>query len=79
MNKDGFINILLILGVILGLSLALVSSIRDTSFDTKVGWVAMVEDNQISKQKYLLQIEGLSLDKRSPLTEEDKAFVLIRF
>ena len=78
MNKDGFINILLILGVILGLSLALVSSIRDTSFDTKAGWVAMVEDNQISKQKYLLQIEGLSLDKRSPLTEEDKAFVLER-
>ena len=78
MNKDKALNILLVLGVFVGISLAIFSSIQDTNFEVDNNWVARVGDIEISREKYLLQLEGLNLDKRVPLKEEDRAFVLER-
>ena len=78
MNKDKALNILLVLGVFAGISLAIFSSIQDTNFGADYNWVAWVGDIEISREKYLLQLEGLNLDKRVPLKEEDRAFVLER-
>ena len=78
MSKDKALNILLVLGVFVGISLAIFSSIQDTNFEVDKNWVARVGDIEISKEKYLLQLEGLNLDKRAPLKEEDRAFVLER-
>ena len=78
MNKDKALNILLVLGVFVGISLAILSSIQDTNFEVDNNWVARVGDIEISREKYLLQLEGLNLDKRVPLKEEDRAFVLER-
>jgi len=77
-NKDKALNILLVLGVFVGISLAIFSSIQDTNFGADNKWVARVGDIEISREKYLLQLEGLNLDKRVPLKEEDRAFVLER-
>jgi len=77
-NKDKALNILLVLGVFVGISLAILSSIQDTNFEVDNNWVARVGDIEISREKYLLQLEGLNLDKRAPLKEEDRAFVLER-
>jgi parvulin-like peptidyl-prolyl isomerase len=77
-NKDKALNILLVLGVFVGISLAIFSSIQDTNFEVDKNWVARVGDIEISREKYLLQLEGLNLDKRAPLKEEDRAFVLER-
>ena len=78
MNKDKALNILLVLGVFVGISLAIFSSIQDTNFEVDNNWVARVGDIEISREKYLLQLEGLNLDKRAPLKKEDRAFVLER-
>ena len=78
MNNEKLINSLLIIGVFIGISLALFSSIRDTNFDNSSDWAAKVGGAEISKEKYLLQLEGLNSDKRVPLNKEDKAFVLER-
>ena len=78
MNKERLINILLIIGVFIGVSLALFSSIRDTNFNNTRDWAARIGGAEISKEKYLLQLEGLNSDKRVPLNKEDKAFVLER-
>ena len=78
MNKDKALNILLVLGVFVGISLAIFSSIQDTNFEVDNNWVARVGDIEISREKYLLQLEGLNLDKRVPLKEEDRVFVLER-
>ena len=78
MNKDKALNILLVLGVFVGISLAILSSIQDTNFEFDNNWVARVGDIEISREKYLLQLEGLNLDKRVPLKEEDRVFVLER-
>lgn len=78
MNKDKALNILLVLGVFVGISLAIFSSIQDTNFEVDKNWVARVGDIEISREKYLLQLEGLNLDKRVPLKEEDRVFVLER-
>ena len=40
MNKERLINTLLVLGVFIGISLALFSSIRDTNFDDSKDWAA---------------------------------------
>ena len=78
MNKDKALNILLVLGVFAGISLAIFSSIQDTNFGADNNWVVRIGDIEISREKYLLQLEGLNLDKRVPLKEEDRAFVLER-
>ena len=78
MNRERLINTLLVLGVFIGISLALFSSIRDTNFDDNRDWAARVGGTEISREKYLLQLDGLNSDKRAPLNKEDKAFVLER-
>lgn len=78
MNKDRLINLILILGVIIGILLAILSSIKETNFNFDDEWVAKVGDTEISRAKYILQLEGLSFSKRDLLKEEDKAFVLER-
>ena len=78
MNKDRLINLILILGVIIGILLAILSSIKETNFNFDDEWVAKVGDTEISRAKYMLQLEGLSFSKRDLLKEEDKAFVLER-
>ena len=60
----------------MGISLAIFSSIQDTNFRADNNWVARVGDIEISREKYLLQLEGLNLDKRVPLKEEDRVFAV---
>ena len=78
MDQEKFINLLLILGMLIGISLALFSSIKESKFDNTKDWAAKVGEGEISQTKYSLQLEGLNLDKRSPLTQDDRAFVLER-
>ena len=78
MHKKNFINIILVLGIFIGISLASVSLVKRVNFNTAGDWVANIEGTKITRDKYLLQLEGLRSDKRSPLTKEDKEFVLER-
>ena len=78
MSNKSFINTILVLGIIIGVSLASISLIKRVNFETAGDWVANIEGAKITKEKYLLQLEGLRSDKRSPLTQKDKEFVLER-
>ena len=78
MNKRSLINFSLVIGAFLGITLALFSSINETNFDNSDRWVATVGEVEISREKYLLQLNGLNLDKSMPLNQEDKDFVLER-
>jgi len=78
MSNKTFINTILVLGIIIGVSLASISLIKRVNFETAGDWVANIEGAKITKEKYLLQLEGLRSDKRSPLTQKDKEFVLER-
>ena len=78
MGSKNFINIILVLGIFIGISLASISLIKRVNFETAGDWVANIEGAKITKEKYLLQLEGLRSDKRSPLTQKDKEFVLER-
>ena len=40
MNKDRFINIILVFGVILGATLASISLVKETNFRSEEDWVA---------------------------------------
>jgi len=74
-----FENKFLISGLILGISLAFISIIEKNNFlEKETDWIAKIEDITISRAKYESQVEGLALDKRSPLTNEDRTFVLER-
>ena len=78
MSNKSFINTILVFGIIMGVSLASISLIKRVNFETAGDWVANIEGAKITKEKYLLQLEGLRSDKRSPLTQKDKEFVLER-
>jgi len=78
MKRENFINLVLVIGVFVGIFFALFSSIQETNFLAREDWVAKVGDAKISKSKYLLQLEGLNSDRRGLLEDEDKAFVLER-
>jgi parvulin-like peptidyl-prolyl isomerase len=78
MRNKNFINIILVSGIFIGISLASISLIKRVNFETAGDWVANIEGAKITKEKYLLQLEGLRSDKRSPLTQKDKEFVLER-
>ena len=41
-------------------------------------WAAKIEDRSIPMEKYLTQLDGLATDKRSPITQTDKEYVLER-
>ena len=47
MNKDRFINIILLIGVILGATLASISLVKETNFRSEGDWVAKVEEVEI--------------------------------
>ena len=70
-------NSLLIFGLILGVFLASNSIVQESNL-IEDDWVANVGGVQISKEKYYSQLEGLAKDKKNPITERDKNYVLER-
>ena len=78
MKKKNFTNLLLVIGVLVGIFLAIFSSIKETNFQIEEDWVAKIGDAKISRTKYLLQLEGLASDSKDSLDNKDKAFVLER-
>ena len=70
-------NILLIFGLIIGVFLAANSIVQESNL-IEDDWVANVGGVQISKEKYYSQLEGLAKDKKNPITERDKNYVLER-
>ena len=77
MVSDKFYSFVLFLGMIIGASLAAFSIIERSNL-SNYEWAAKIEDVSIPMDKYLLQLEGLSKDKRSPLTLKDIEYVLER-
>ena len=78
MNKENYLNTILVLGILLGIFLASASLIKRVNFEITEDWVANIEGVKITREKYLLQLEGLRTDKRSPLSKEDREYVLER-
>ena len=70
-------NSLLIFGLIIGVFLAANSIVQESNL-IEGDWVANVGGVQISKEKYYSQLEGLARDKKNPITERDKNYVLER-
>ena len=77
MDKENTYSLLLLLGLIVGAVMAAISIVEESNL-TNYEWAAKIEETTISMEKYLTQLEGLSKDKRSPITEQDKAYVLER-
>ena len=70
-------NSLLIFGLFIGVFLAANSIVQESNL-IEDDWVANVGGVQISKEKYYSQLEGLARDKKNPITERDKNYVLER-
>ena len=64
-------------GLIIGILLATFTIVEKNNISDQ-NWAAKIEDRLIPLERYEMQLEGLANDKRSPLTEEDKAYVLER-
>ena len=77
MDKKRFYNFVLFSGIIIGAAMAAYSIIEKSNL-SNYEWAAKIEDISIPMEKYLLQLDGLSKDKRSPITQEDKEYVLER-
>ena len=77
MDKKRFYNFVLFSGIIIGVAMAAYSIIEKSNL-SNYEWAAKIEDISIPMEKYLLQLDGLSKDKRSPITQEDKEYVLER-
>tara|TARA_B110000003_G_scaffold110500_1_gene113141 strand:- start:12481 stop:13338 length:858 start_codon:yes stop_codon:yes gene_type:complete len=77
MDKKRFYNLVLFSGIIIGAAMAAYSIIEKSNL-SNYEWAAKIEDISIPMEKYLLQLDGLSKDKRSPITQEDKEYVLER-
>ena len=77
MDKKRFYNFVLFSGIIIGAAMAAYSIIEKSNL-SNYEWAAQIEDISIPMEKYLLQLDGLSKDKRSPITQEDKEYVLER-
>ncbi len=77
MDKKRFYNLVLFSGIIIGAAMAAYSIIERSNL-SNYEWAAKIEDISIPMEKYLLQLDGLSKDKRSPITQEDKEYVLER-
>ena len=63
--------------MIFGAVLAAISIVEESSM-SNYQWAAKIEDTIIPMDKYLMQLEGLAKDKRSPLTQSDEMYVLER-
>lgn len=77
MDKNRFYSFVLFAGILLGALMAAYSVIKKSNI-SDYKWAAKIEDTSIPMEKYLTQLDGLSKDKRSPLTQEDKEYVLER-
>ena len=77
MDKNRFYSFVLFAGILLGALMAAYSVIEKSNI-TDYKWAAKIEDTFIPMEKYLTQLDGLSKDKRSPLTQKDKEYVLER-
>ena len=65
------------IGLIIGILLAALAIVEKNNI-TDQNWAAKIEDQLIPYERYQMQLEGLAKDKRSPLTEQDKEYVLER-
>ena len=77
MDKEKFYTLVLSAGLIVGALLAGLSIIQESNI-TNFKYAAKIEDTSISMEKYLVQLEGLAKDKKSPITQKDKEYVLER-
>ena len=77
MNKSKAYTSILFIGLTLGALMAGFSVIQKSNI-VNYQWAAKIEDTSISMEKYLVQLEGLAKDKRSPITQSDKEYVLER-
>ncbi|MDB3995098.1 peptidylprolyl isomerase [Gammaproteobacteria bacterium] len=77
MDKNRFYSFVLFSGILLGALMAAYSVIEKSNI-SDYKWAAKIEDTFIPMEKYLTQLDGLSKDKRSPLTQKDKEYVLER-
>ena len=78
MDNERIINIFLLCGLVLGIGLASISLVKETNFELEEEWIAKIESTKISKARFNLQIQAFASDKRSPLSQEDRDFVLER-
>ena len=76
MDKKRY-TLILLFGMIFGAVLAAISIVEESSV-SNYKWAAKIEDTIIPMDKYLMQLEGLAKDKRSPLTQSDEMYVLER-
>ena len=65
------------IGLIIGVLLASFAIVERNNI-TDQNWAAKIEDQLIPYERYQMQLEGLAKDKRSPLTNQDKEYVLER-
>ena len=65
------------IGLIIGTLLAALAVVEKNNI-TDQNWAAKIEDQVIPYERYQMQLEGLAKDKRSPLTNRDKEYVLER-
>ena len=65
------------IGLIVGTLLAALAVVEKNNI-TDQNWAAKIEDQLIPYERYQMQLEGLAKDKRSPLTNRDKEYVLER-
>ena len=77
MDKEKLYTLVLSAGLIVGALLAGLSIIQESNF-SNFKYAAKIEDTSISMEKYLVQLEGLAKDKKSPITQKDKEYVLER-
>ena len=62
-------------GLIIGALLAGLSIIQESNI-TNFKYAAKIEDTSISMEKYLVQLEGLAKDKKSPISKKIKNMFL---
>ena len=65
------------LGLVIGIFLATLTIVEKSNISDQ-NWAAKIEDQLIPFERYEMQLEGLANDKRSPLTKQDKEYVLER-
>ena len=64
-------------GLVVGIFLATLTIVEKNNISDQ-NWAAKIEDQLIPFERYEMQLEGLANDKRSPLTKQDKEYVLER-
>ena len=77
MDKEKLYTLVLSAGLIVGALLAGLSIIQESNL-SNFKYAAKIEDTSISMEKYLVQLEGLAKDKKSPISQKDKEYVLER-